>query len=110
VSLDPLACKPPGDALLRPGNCSALGFGVAAGHDPVFRKITLWKKDPGPPPINYTCGADGYCETSGATGLPAAQCQQACVPPPAKNYTCQNHQCVVAGRGLSKAKCAQICK
>ena len=55
VNLDPLACKPPGDALLRSGNCSSLGFGVAVGHDPIFKLISLWKKDPGPPPTNYSC-------------------------------------------------------
>ena len=48
VRLDPLACKPP-DGALRSGNCSTYGFGVSGGFDPIFKKVSLWKKSPPPP-------------------------------------------------------------
>ena len=48
--LDPLACKPPAQATMQPGNCSSFGFGVNAGFDPVFKKVGLWKKGIGPTP------------------------------------------------------------
>eukprot|EP01050_Picozoa_sp_SAG11_P023873 SAG11_NODE_4928_length_1719_cov_1.579012_2_plen_240_part_00 len=49
MHLDPLACKPP-DATLRPGNCSAVGFSVFSGTDPIFRKVGLWEREPPAPP------------------------------------------------------------
>jgi uncharacterized surface protein with fasciclin (FAS1) repeats len=58
-------------------------------------------------PTLYVC-QKGQCVPD-ARGLPLAECQQACVPPPSENYTCHSGQCVVSGSGLPKAECTQVC-
>ena len=57
VAIDPLACKPPQGAL-RSGNCSTYGYLMAAGNDPIFTKVSLWKK-PGPP---LPCSPQKACD------------------------------------------------
>ena len=44
--LDPLACKPP-NATLRAENCSQQGYSDSVGFDPIFKKVSLWKKQGG---------------------------------------------------------------
>ena len=46
VRLDPLACKPP-NATLRAENCSQQGYSDSVGFDPIFKKVSLWKKQGG---------------------------------------------------------------
>ena len=41
---DPLACKPPTDATLYVANCSAYGFGIPKGNDPIFKQVELWER------------------------------------------------------------------
>ena len=48
MKLDPLACKPPYDARLAQGNCSAEGYGTFKGNDPIFKKVELWEKGSSP--------------------------------------------------------------
>jgi hypothetical protein len=69
VKLDPLACKPPHDARLVSGSCSAAGFPTFKGDDPIFTTVGLWEKGAAPPPApgNGTATASEFRRWSGST-------------------------------------------
>ena len=61
--LDPLACKPP-NATLRAENCSQQGYSDSVGFDPIFKKVSLWKKQ-------GDVGANTAAEAEGGEAAPA---------------------------------------
>ena len=63
VRLDPLACKPP-NATLRAENCSQQGYSDSVGFDPIFKKVSLWKKQ-------GDVGANTAAEAEGGEAAPA---------------------------------------